>query len=78
MPHIHVTRNIFEQRVKIRCLEVPISLANVCRMLEIKPQTLNNILRRGNPTLRTLCRLADLLDCTTDYLAGRDGQEDTP
>ena len=71
-------RTTFHWRVHTLCSERHMTLVQLATAMGTTPSGLANTLKLSNPRLDTLCRMADALGVSLDYLAGREGQEDAP
>lgn len=69
--------NIFGNRLKQERLRLRLSQEDVGCKANISKQTVSHYERGNkNPTVETLAKLADIFDCSTDYLLGRTDDRD--
>lgn len=54
------TNNDFKKKIKAISVETDISLAEVCKKLDIMPQSYQNIYKKQK---LAFCDIADILDC---------------
>lgn len=59
-------------RIKERCKHKRITIKSLLEKCEMNRNTIYDIENKGSfPTAEKISRLADILDCSTDYLLGR-------
>ena len=54
------TNNEFKRKIKTLSVETDISLAEICKKLDIMPQSYQNIYKKQK---LAFCDIADILDC---------------
>ena len=69
---------MFFDRLQMRCAEVGIKVTPLVRELGISSGAVGRWKSGTLPNGETLLKLASRLDCTVDYLLGRDEKKPTP
>ena len=69
---------MFFDRLQMRCAEVGIKVTPLVRELGISSGAVGRWKSGTLPNGETLLKLASRLDCTVDYLLGRDKKKPTP
>jgi len=62
------TVNHIKARIEVECQKLGVTMAEIARRTGRSPQALQDILKRGNPTLSTLREIADAMDVEMDVL----------
>lgn len=58
----------FKIRVEVECRKRGLSMTEAARRTGRTPQAFHDILRRGNPTMKTLSEIADAIGCEMEEL----------
>ncbi|AUW92691.1 hypothetical protein BXT84_00900 [Sulfobacillus thermotolerans] len=73
------TKNILGERVRQRCQEKGWSSRQLAVQIGIRPQSLHAIEHgKAWPSVPTLIALAEVLDCSLDWLCGLTNQQNIP
>lgn len=63
---------VLSERIKVRCKTVKITVKSLLESCEMNRNTIYDIEKKGSfPSCDKLSKMADVLDCSVDYLLGR-------